>query len=389
MIVTDQGGLDALCARLAGAPFLCVDTEFVRERTYYPILCLVQVSGPDGVAAAIDPIAAPDLDWSAFYALMRDPAIVKVFHAARQDLEIFYHRTGQIPAPLFDTQIAAMVCGFGESVGYENIVRSVAGVQVDKGSQFTDWSRRPLTDRQLSYALADVEHLVKVYERLSGDIVRRGRQSWVEEEEAVLADPATYDPPADMLWKRIRIRSDKPAVLAVLRDLAVWREGEARRRNIPRGHVLKDETLAEIALTMPAGPKDLERIRGLGEDRARGRVGDQIMACVGRARALPASEWPKAPERSDFPGHLTPVVEMLRMLLRIRCAEQGVVPRLVADAEDLEGLAMGRDAPALHGWRYDVFGADAQRLREGRIALMLSGNTVREIAVSSAASTAI
>ncbi len=382
MIVSDQKDLESLCARLRSAPFLCVDTEFVRERTFYPVLCLVQVCGPDGAAAAIDPIAAPDLDWQPFYALMDDPGIVKVFHSARQDLEIFWNRTGRVPAPLFDTQIAAMVCGFGESVGYENIVRTVTGVQVDKGSQFTDWSRRPLTERQLTYALADVEHLVKVYAHLVADLERRGRRGWVEEEDAVLSDPKTYDPPPDMLWQRIRIRSDKPAVLAVLRELAVWREEQARRKNVPRGHVLKDEALAEIALNAPRSAKDLERVRGLGEERARGKVGEQIMAAVARARALSPQEWPKAPERSDFPGHLSPVVEMLRMLLKIRCAEQGVVPRLVADTQDLEAVAMGRDTPAVHGWRREVFGADALRLRRGEIALTVSGNAIREIEVS-------
>lgn len=379
MIVSDQSGLDALCARLRSAPFLCVDTEFVRERTYYPVLCLVQVCGPDGVAAAIDPIAAPDLDWTPFFDLMANPDILKVFHSSRQDLEIFYHKMGRVPAPLFDTQIAAMVCGMGDSVGYESIVRSVTGRQIDKGPQFTDWARRPLTDRQVSYALADVEHLVKVYEYLSADIARRGRACWIEEEDAVLTDPRTYDPTPETLWKRIRIRSDKPAVLAILRELAVWREDEARRRDIPRGHVLKDETLGEMALNAPKTIKDLERVRGLGADRARGRMGEQILACVARARAMPPAQWPKAPERNTFPGHLGPVLEMLKMLLRIRCCEHGVVPRLVATQEDLEALVMDRDTRLLHGWRGEVFGADALRLRRGEIGFSLSGNTVRQI----------
>ncbi|MCB9978269.1 MAG: ribonuclease D [Rhodospirillales bacterium] len=384
MIVSDQSGLDALCARLRPAPFLCVDTEFVRERTYYPVLCLVQVCGPDGVAAAIDPIAAPDLDWTPFFDLMSDPGILKVFHSSRQDLEIFYHKMGRVPAPLFDTQIAAMVCGMGDSVGYESIVRTVTGQQIDKGPQFTDWAHRPLTDRQVSYALADVEHLVKVYEYLSADITRRGRASWTQEEDAVLCNPRTYDPTPEALWKRIRIRTDKPAVLAILRELAVWREDEARRRDIPRGHVLKDETLGEIALNAPKTIKDLERVRGLSPDRARGRMGEQIMDCIARARTMPPAQWPSPPERSTFPAHLGPVLEMLKMLLRIRCSEHGVVPRLVATQEDMEALIIDQDTRLLHGWRHEVFGADALRLRRGEIGFSLSGNTVRQIEIPQA-----
>lgn len=376
MPITTQPDLDALCARLADAPWICVDTEFMRERTYYPILCLVQVCGPDRQAGAIDPIAGKNLDWTPFYALLNDPGIVKVFHSGRQDLEIFFHLTGRVPAPVFDTQIAAMVCGHGESVGYESIVRAVTGEKVDKGSQFTDWARRPLTERQITYALGDVIHLAAVYEALSAEIDRRGRRGWIEEEDAVLQNPLTYRGDPAQLWRRIKIRSDKPAVLAVLRELAAWREEEAQRRDVPRGHVLKDEAMAEIALNTPQGPVELGRIRGLGEDRARGKVGAQILDCIARAKAMPAAEWPKAPRRSDFPAHLGPVVEMLKMLLRIRCAQADVVPRLVAGQEDLEAIAQERDCPALHGWRSEVFGADAQRLRRGEISFTLKGNSV-------------
>lgn len=376
MLITTQSDLDALCSRLADAPWICVDTEFMRERTYYPILCLVQVCGPDRQAAAIDPIAGKNLDWTPFYALLNDPEIVKVFHSARQDLEIFYHLTDRVPAPVFDTQIAAMVCGFGESIGYEGIVRAVTGEKIDKGSQFTDWSRRPLTERQIDYALGDVIHLAAVYERLSAEIDRRGRRGWVEEEDAILQNPLTYRGDPAQLWRRVKIRSDKPVVLAVLRALAAWREEEAQRRDVPRGHVLKDEAMAEIAMHMPQAPAELARVRGLGEDRARGKVGAQIFDCIARAKALPASEWPKPPRRSDFPAHLGPVVEMLKMLLRIRCAQADVVPRLVAGQEDLEAIAQGRECPALHGWRAEVFGADALRLRRGEVAFTLKGDAV-------------
>lgn len=376
MLIAAQPDLDALCARLAAAPWICVDTEFMRERTYYPILCLVQVCGPDRAPAAIDPIAGRTLDWSPFYALLDNPQIVKVFHAARQDLEIFFHLTGRIPAPLFDTQIAAMVCGLGEQIGYEGIVRAVTGHRIDKGSQFTDWARRPLTPRQIEYALGDVTHLADVYERLDAEIARRDRRAWIEEEEAILQDPFTYRADPAEMWRRIKIKSDKPAVLAVLRELAAWRETEARRRDLPRGHVLKDEALAEIAAHAPASAEDLGRIRGLSEDRARGKAGAQILEAIARARAAAPSEWPKAPRRSDFPVQLGPVVEMLKMLLRIRSAEKGVAPRLVAGQEDLEFLAQGKDSRTLHGWRADVFGADAQRLRRGEIAFTLKDNGV-------------
>ncbi len=376
MPITTQPDLDALCARLASAPWICVDTEFMRERTYYPILCLVQICGPDRKAEAIDPVIGKDLDWSPFYALLNDPKITKVFHSGRQDLEIFFHLTGRVPAPLFDTQIAAMVCGLGESVGYESIVRTLTGEKIDKGSQFTDWSRRPLTERQITYALGDVIHLAEVYEKLSADIEQRDRRAWIEEEETILLDPITYSGDPERLWQRIKIRSDKPLVLAVLRALANWREEEARRRDVPRGHVLKDEALAEIALHMPQNVQDLGRIRGLGEDRARGKVGAQILDCIARAKESPSSDWPKPPKRSDFPAHLGPVVEILKMLLRIRCAQADVVPRLVAGQEDLESIAQERDCPALHGWRAQVFGMDALRLRRGEIAFTLQGNSV-------------
>lgn len=376
MLVTTQTDLDALCARLRDVPWMCVDTEFMRERTYYPILCLVQVCGPDRRACAIDPVAAPGLDWGPFRALLSDPRIVKVFHAARQDLEIFFHLNETVPHPVFDTQIAAMVCGFGEQIGYESLVRAVTGHRIDKGSQFTDWARRPLTDRQLAYALDDVVHLADVYEALSAQVARSGRAEWIADEQAILRDPLTYRGDPAQLWRRIKIRSDKPAVLASLRALAAWREAEAQRRDLPRGHILKDEALAEIAQHAPDRVEDLARIRGLGEDRARGKLGAQILETLRAAKALPPSEWPQPPARHAFPSRLGPVVEMLRMLLRIRCAQAEVVPRLVADQEDLEAIAQGRPCRALEGWRAALFGTDALRMRRGEIALTLRGDEV-------------
>ncbi len=379
-LINTQDALEDYCAALKDAPFITVDTEFLREKTYYPKLCLVQVSGPDGDAAAIDPLAG-GIDLAPLYDLLLDESIVKVFHAARQDLEIFYNMTERVPAPVFDTQVAAMVCGFGESVGYNNLVNQLLNKQIDKSVQFTDWTRRPLDARMLDYALGDVTHLIEIYKILHAQLESKGRLSWVESEDAVLADPETYNIRPEEMWQKIKIRTDKPRVLAALKELAAWREREAQRRNQPKGWVAKDETLVDIAVHLPKTPKDLAKARGISEDMANGPAGKYILEAVDRALSLSKSQLPQPrARREQLPQDLIPAFEMLKMLLRINCAEYEAAPKLVASSDDLEALARDADAdiPAMKGWRYDVFGKDAQDLLQGKLSLHLKNRQVHK-----------
>ncbi len=380
MLIEEQNQLNELCGRLSSAPFITVDTEFLREKTYFPKLCLIQASGPDGKAAAIDPLVK-DLDLSPFIELLNNPAILKVFHSARQDLEIFFMISGKVPAPLFDTQIAAMVCGFGDSVGYENLVRNLLGKQLDKSVQFTDWSRRPLSNRMLDYALGDVTHLIDIYRKLSAEVEKRGRASWLAQEEAVLANPSTYEIAPMEAWKRIKIRSTNDLTLTALRELAAWREEEARLRNMPRNWVVKDDTLADIAVLMPDSPEALAKARGFPADQAKGKTGAKILTLIRKAREVPKEDRARSgPRKEQFPQDMVPVLEMLRMLLRINCAEHEVVPRLVASTEDLEELALSdkADIAAMKGWRYEVFGRDALELKNGHVSLKLENGLIKK-----------
>ena len=277
-VIADSVELAALCHRLAAADYVAIDTEFMRDKTYYPQLCLVQVAGPNE-AAAIDALA-PAIDLKPLFDLLVNPTVIKVFHAARQDVETLFHMTGTIPAPLVDTQVAAMVCGFGDAVSYETLAAKLAGARIDKSSRFTDWARRPLTERQVSYALSDVTHLRPVYEKLKRRIDRSGRAGWVAEEMAVLTNPNTYRQTPREAWRRLKVRSEKPRFLAVLREVAAWREEEAQRRNLPRNRIVKDETLIEIAAHAPATPEDLARSRGVSRGQVEGRQGAAIMANV-------------------------------------------------------------------------------------------------------------
>ncbi len=376
-LITTTDALDAFCRKLAGAEYITVDTEFLREKTYWPQLCLVQVGGPDG-AVAIDPLAE-GIDLAPLFGVMTDPSILKVFHAARQDVEIFWHLSGSIPHPLFDTQVAAMVCGFGESVGYETLVTKLAGARIDKSSRFTDWSHRPLTERQLTYALSDVIHLRPAYEKLKRRLLRTGRAHWLEEEMAVLTDPATYRVDPETSWQRLKVRTHKPRFTAILRELAAWREREAQRRDLPRSRVLRDESLLEIAAHAPTSVDDLARTRGMGRGVAEGRQGAEIMGCVQRALALPDSELPRIEPREEPPPGLQPVVELLRVLLKMKCEANNVASKLVASAADLEAIAAGdeADVPAMHGWRRELFGEDALALKHGRIGLAVLDRRVR------------
>jgi ribonuclease D len=380
-LIAETAALAAFCRRQRQADFIAIDTEFMRDRTYWPQLCLVQVAGPEE-AAAIDSLA-PGIDLTPLTELLAEPKLVKVFHAARQDVEIFFHLTGKIPAPLVDTQVAAMVCGFGDSVSYETLAGKLTGARIDKSSRFTDWAQRPLTDRQLLYALSDVTHLRPAYEHLKRRLDKTGRSGWVAEEMAVLTSPATYDLDPRESWRRIKFRSDKPRAFAILREVAAWREEEARRRDLPRGRIVKDETLAEIAGHGPTDVEHLSRCRGFSRSQAESKQGAAILAAVGRALALPIEECPVPPPRRDLPAGLGPITDLLRVLLKMRSEDHDVAPKLLASADDLELIAADDEAevPALSGWRREIFGADALALKHGRLALTSNGRRVRVVPV--------
>ncbi len=370
-IITDTDALKAFCAELGGGPYVAIDTEFMRDQTYWPKLCLVQAAGA-GVEGIIDP-QAKDLDLAPFYRLLTAKKVVKVFHAARQDIEIFHHQGGVIPDPFFDTQIAAMVCGFGDSASYETLVRRIAKADLDKSVRFTDWSRRPLSKRQLEYALADVTYLRVVYESLSKELEKSGRARWVEEEEATLKDPATYRlEPADA-WRRLKLRPGNRRFFAIVSALAAWREREAQARDVPRSRIIKDEALIEIASHPPADAESLSEIRALPQGYASSRQGKALFATVKEALVAPLPEGPLPFEPRRRGREAAPAaLDLLKTLLRLRTAQYGVAARLLANSEDLERLAAGDDdVPALHGWRAEVFGNDALALREGRLAIAL------------------
>ena len=382
VLVTESADLAALVERLRAEPFVTVDTEFMRERTYYPELCLVQLGGAAEVAV-IDPLA-PGLDLAPLGALFADPTVLKVFHAARQDIEICVLRWGAVPAPLFDTQVAAMVAGFGDQVGYDTLVQQLAGGQIDKAHRFSDWSARPLSPAQLAYAAADVTWLRVVYQGLRARLEADGRLDWVAEEMAVLTDPATYRADPETAWQRLRPRSTNRRFLGQLRALAAWREREAQRVNIPRGRVLKDETLLELAATAPDQPEALARARGITRGFAEGRMGAGLLEAIAAARAEPDAALPPAPVLPTAGERPSPaLVALLKVLLAAACERHHVAPKLVAVAEDLDRLAAGQDdgLAVLHGWRLAVFGTDALALRAGRIALGVAGRDVRVIPI--------
>src|SRR5579863_8745542 len=367
-IIETNEALAAFVAELAHAPYLALDTEFLRDQTYYPRLCLIQVAAPR-VEGIIDPLAA-GLDLTPFYDLIRRPHTVKVLHAARQDIEIFCQQGGVLPNPLFDTQIAAMVCGFGDAASYETLARKIAHVEIDKSARFTDWSHRPLSKRQLEYALADVTHLRVIYEWMKAKLEKTGRSAWVAEEVAALQDPALYRLDPDQAWKRLKPRTTNKRFLAVLAALAAWREREAQARDIPRGRILKDEALTEIAAHPPETPKALERIRAVPKGFANSRLGKGLMDALeaGRHSAPPEggpTHTPSRRRREPSPA----VIDLLKTLLRLRAEAAHVAPRLIANADEIERLAAGEDddLPALHGWRHEVFGKDAIALRKGEL----------------------
>ena len=383
MVISDTAALTRFCDEQRGTSFIAVDTEFMRERTYWPILCLVQVAGPIE-AAAIDPLA-PGIDLTPLLALMADESILKVFHAARQDVEIFFNLSGAVPKPLFDTQIAAMVCGFGDAASYETLVSKLAQASLDKSSRFTDWSRRPLTERQIRYALADVVHLRTVYDGLQQRLASNGRAAWFAEDMAELADPATYRNEPSEAWRRFRLRGRVDSrFFGVLREVAAWRETAARQRNLPRGRIMRDEAVLEIASHTPKTIETLGRARSLGKGVAEGRLGNEILQAVQRGLANSKALEVPPPSRADTPPGLGPLIELLRVLLKQRCEEHQVAQRLLATTEDLEAIAADDRAsvPALFGWRYDLFGKDALALKHGQLALTVRRNQITLVEVA-------
>jgi ribonuclease D len=371
-MITETEPLRAFCARLASEKFVTVDTEFLRETTYYPKLCLVQIAGEHD-AALIDPLAE-GIDLAPFLELMANEKILKVFHAARQDVEIILKMAGTVPKPIFDTQIAAMVCGFGDQIGYEAIARKLANAQIDKSSQFTDWSRRPLTNKQMAYALSDVTHLRTVYLALAEQIEASGRMTWLQGELDYLADPSGYVVDPEQSWKRIKARIQSKKQLAALMEVAAWREREAQSKDVPRGRILKDEAVGEIAIQVPQSREDLNQLRLLPRGSADSVIGKGILAAVTKALARDPSTVPPPKQRGE---EMTPAqeaaAEVLKLALKIVSDNEGVAPKLLANSADIDQLALDdkADIPALQGWRREAFGEIALELKHGRAAISL------------------
>ena len=372
-LVTDSATLAQLCARWAEADFITVDTEFMRENTYYPELCLIQVADVHE-AAAIDPMA-PGLDLAPLLQLMvANEDVLKVFHAGGQDLEIIYNLTGTTPHPLFDTQVAAMALGQGEQIGYSNLVDSWLGVQIDKGARFTDWAKRPLEARQIEYAIGDVTHLAEIFPKMLARLRKTGRGGWLDQEMERLGDPANYANDPDQAWKRVRVPSRKADVLGRLKAIARWRELEARGKDLPRGRIVKDETLADVASHPPANQEALARVRGLSPGWKGNDIGARMMDALASAHPLPASEMPAREDRQPGLGKEGALVaDLLKLLLKIRSRESNVASKLIARSEELELLAAGRreGLSILEGWRFEEFGRDALDLVEGRLAFAI------------------
>lgn len=377
--ITTTDGLAAFCEKAARYEYVTVDTEFLRERTYYSKLCLVQLAVPgeaEDDAVLVDPLSK-GISLDPLFRLMADESVVKVFHAARQDIEIFFVDGGVIPKPLFDTQVAAMVAGFGEQVGYETLVRKIAKSQLDKSSRFTDWSRRPLTEAQQAYALADVTHLRGIYEHLAAELERSGRRPWVEEELAILTDPATYVIEPENAWKRVKTRTNSGKFLAVVRELARFRETYAQEKNIPRSRVVKDDALLELASTKPKSVKDLGRSRLLLRDARKGEIADGLLAAVQAGLDTPPEDQPKA-DRSRDKLQVNPALsDLLRVLLKARSEQLGVAQKLIATSAELDEISAGiHDGATLRGWRREAFGEDALRLCRGELGLRANGHQV-------------
>ena len=380
--ITTTEDLAAFCEAAKSQPYVTIDTEFLRERTYWSKLCLIQMAlpGKTGDAVLVDPIEGEDMSLEPLYDLFRHKATVKVFHAARQDLEIFFVEGKTFPEPLFDTQVAAMVCGFGEQVGYETLVKKIARENLDKTSRFTDWSRRPLSTAQQEYALADVTHLRVIYEWLSAQLARNGRTKWVQEELAILTDPATYTVHPDEAWLRVKTRTTSGRFLAIVKELARFREDYAQRQNVPRSRVMKDDALLELASTRPSTMEELGRSRLLLREGRKPEIADGILSAIKSGLEMKPEDMPKADTTREQMQVNPALADLLRVLLKAKSEELGVAAKLIASAADLDAIAAGdRSVDALQGWRFEAFGEDALRLCKGEIALSAKGSEVRVV----------
>tara|TARA_R110002096_G_scaffold416576_2_gene619199 strand:- start:8186 stop:9340 length:1155 start_codon:yes stop_codon:yes gene_type:complete len=375
-VITTSDDLKALCQRLEKSDYVAVDTEFLRDKTYYSKLCLIQIAD-DNEYHAIDTLAG-GIDLTPFYDLMENEKVIKVFHAAKQDIEIFVNMAGVVPRPLFDSQIAAMVCGFGDSIGYEKLVMTLCNQTLDKSTRFTDWSRRPLTERQIDYALGDVTYLRKIYKKLAEQIKDAGREHWLNEELAEMLDKDSYTIKPENAWKRIKIRNSNRRFNAIVHKIAEWREAEAQRRNIPRNRVMRDEVLLELSAVRPTHKNALTSVRGLGANFASSRGGDAVISAIKDAMEMAEDDLPKVSRKRPPSQNTDPIVELLKVLLKLVCKAENVAPKLLANVEDLEKIAEDDDADvkALHGWRYDIFGKDALALKNGEVAFAIKNGEI-------------
>ena len=378
-IITTTNDLNDLCSRLITHDFVTVDTEFMRESTYWPDLCLIQIASEEE-EAIIDPLSN-GLDMSSLYDLMADTSVVKVFHAARQDIEIFFNLSGKVPTPIFDTQVAAMVCGFGEQISYSMLVQKITKAELDKSSRFTDWAKRPLSDKQLKYAMGDVTHLRDIYKRLKKDLEKSGRSSWLDEEMKLLTSQETYDIQPVDAWKRMKMRVKSRKALGILMELAEWRERLAQSANIPRGRVLKDDALFDIANQAPKNVKDLGQLRAVSEGFAKSDKGKQVLNAVERGKAKDPESIPPLKKGTPLDAEAMAICELLRVLLKAIAASNGVAPKMIASTNDLEKLALNdnADIPALKGWRYELFGLPALRIKRGELLLTVKNQRVQTI----------
>jgi ribonuclease D len=379
-MITTTEALAAFCARLAKHDFVTVDTEFLRETTYWPELCLIQMAGPED-EGIVDPLAK-GIDLKPFFDLMADASVIKVFHAARQDIEIVVKLGDLVPHPLFDTQVAAMVCGFGESISYDQLVSRITGAPIDKSSRFTDWSRRPLSDKQLDYALADVTHLRDVYLELVSRLEAAGRGDWVADEMAVLESRSTYEIEPEDAWKRLKMRVKKPVELCVLQHVAAWREREAKARNVPRGRVIKDDALYEIAQQQPKDAEALSRLRTIPRGWERSQQGATLVEIVNEALETPKDAMPRLPRQKQAPEGAQASIELLRVLLKLTVEKENVAAKIIANSDDLEAIAVdgeAADVPALQGWRRELFGERALKLIRGELALRFANKKVEAV----------
>lgn len=376
-VITKTQDLEALCQEMAQQPYVAVDTEFMRETTYWPKLCLIQAAAPGGLEAVIDPLAE-DLGLAPFMELMANEKVLKVFHAARQDLEIFLKIAGRLPHPVFDTQIAAMACGYGDTVAYDALVQQILKRRLDKSSRFTDWSRRPLSDAQLTYALADVTHLSEIYPRMRDKLASEGRTSWLDEEHDYLLDPAIYDTTPENAWNRLKLRKTTADYVLGLQVGAAWRERQAQARDVPRGRVVKDEALYEIAEQRPKSAADFDRMRAVPRGFGNSRAAGELIQALDRAFSDPNRPVYKYERPAPLPSGLGPTVELLKVLLRFEAERHNVAPRLIASAPEVELIAAddNADVPALKGWRREVFGERALALKHGKLALKLRDGKV-------------